>query len=78
MAKSTQPHKPARDERAYRNRLLPPAGGTPRVEAEEPSPAQRDLERAALRYADDFARGEGDFDLLRREIRAILEGKSDP
>lgn len=41
---------------------------------EEPTPTQRALERAALRYADDFARGEGDFDLLRSEIRAILEG----
>lgn len=41
---------------------------------EEPTPTQREIERAALRYADDFARGEGDFDLLRFEIRAILEG----
>lgn len=41
---------------------------------EEPTPTQRARERAALRYADDFARGEGDFDLLRSEIRAILEG----
>lgn len=51
----------------------------PRVDdPEDLTPTQRALERAALRYADDFARGEGDFDLLRREIRAILEGKFDP
>ena len=30
------------------------------------------LEAAAARYADDFARGEGDFDLLRAEIARIL------
>lgn len=36
MAKPTKPTKPARDERAHRNRLLPPAGGSPRVEASGP------------------------------------------
>ena len=30
------------------------------------------LVEAAARYADDFARGEGDFDLLRAEIAQIV------
>lgn len=36
MSKPNQPRKIARDERAHRNRLLPPAGGSPRVEASGP------------------------------------------
>lgn len=35
MAKPITPRKTARDERAHRNRLLPPSGGAPRVEATE-------------------------------------------
>lgn len=41
MTKPNQPRKTARDERAHRNRLLPPAGGSPRVEVsgpQEPEP----------------------------------------